>query len=118
MLSDWLFDLQSIACGAKNMPSLRDPVVWDTFCAVGDAYDEIVDLAECGRLSIVRGYVSPANPFFDPDNDWRTGTATFSLVPPASMTAEDIRMKLLFGKKSNIIGFGRRPDILDITVRL
>ncbi len=83
MLSDWLFDLQSIANGAKNMPDFRDLRLWDVFCKAGDAYDVMVDATGIQRFSILSAFVSSSNPYFDPDNDWRSGTATFRVaVPP------------------------------------
>lgn len=118
MLSDWLFDVQSIANGAKNMPQLRDPDLWAMFCAVGDMYDSILERTKVPRMSIVSGYVHPSNPFFDPANDWRTGTASFKLVPPAYLSADEVRTALLFENSGRLVGFGNDPEILEITVRL
>ncbi len=118
MVSDWLFDLQSIADGEKNIPNFNNQRLWDTFCAVGDAYDELIEIADVARFSIIAGFVSHTNPNFDPDNDWRTGTAKFSLVTPEGVDIEKIRMKLLFGYQSKITGFGDSPFQLDMTVQL
>jgi hypothetical protein len=118
MLCDWLIDLQSIATGAKNIPNLSDQRLVDTFYAVGDAYDDIIDLCKVPRMSIIAGYVSPASPYFTRANDWRSGKATFSLVPPEGLTADDVRMEMLFQRNDKITGFGSDPNILDITVEL
>ncbi len=117
MISDWLFDLQSIANGAKNIPNFRDQKLWDTFCAVGDAYDEILEIAGVPRMSITAGFVSHTNPYFDPTNDWRSGTARFTLVPPEGMDVKEVQLRLCFGFNSNITGFGS-DDKLEITVKL
>lgn len=118
MASDWLFNLQSIANGAKNIPNLNDTRLWETFCAVGDAYDSLLDGMQVPRMSIISGFVSPSNPFFDPNNDWRSGKATFSVVPPEGMTPDDVRMHLLFQRDSLITGFGNNKHKLDITVQI
>lgn len=119
MLSDWLIDLQSIATGAKNIPNLSDPRLIDTFYAVGDAYDEIIDLCKVPRMSIIAGFVSPSNPYFDRRNDWRTGTATFSLVPPEGMTSKDVTLALCFGFGSRIDHVNEDEDhVIHITVKL
>jgi hypothetical protein len=118
MLSDWVFDLQSIAHGAKNIPNLKHARLWETICAVGDAYDEIIEKAEVARMSIIAGFVSHANPYFDPSNDWRTGVARFRLVPPEGTSCNDVRIALLFGNESKITGFGNSDDYLEITVEL
>lgn len=118
MMSDWLFDLQSISNGAINMPNLRDSNTLEMFYAVGDAYDSLLDLTGAARMSIIAGYVSPSNPYFDPSNDWRDGIARFSVIPPESMTAEDVRTALLFNRDSRIVGFGDDPHVLEITVQL
>jgi hypothetical protein len=87
MVSDWLFDLQTISNGAKNIPALNDQSVLDAFAAAGTVYDHVL---KCGpkRLSIVSGYVSPSNPYFNKDNDWRESDITFDVIPPASISAE------------------------------
>lgn len=118
MLSDWLLDLQSIASGEKNMPSMLNDELIRVFYAVGDAYDAILDVTGALRMSIIAGYVSPTNPFFDPANDWRSGTATFSLIPPEGMTCKDVRMRLLFQTPPNMVSFGDDDNILDITVKV
>jgi hypothetical protein len=118
MMSDWLFDVQSIASGEKNMPNMMSPKLLETFYAVGDAYDAILDATGALRMSIIAGYLSPSNPFFCAANDWRTGTATFSIVPPEGMSCKDVRMNLLFSRDSRIIGFGSDEHVLDITVKV
>lgn len=88
MLSDFLFDLQSISNGAKNIPSLDNDRVLDAFLAAGTVYDELIERWSIPRMSIVGGYVSHTNPYFDPDNDWRSNEITFTVVlPDAPMTA-------------------------------
>lgn len=84
MVSDWLFDLQSISNGAKNIPCLNYETVQDAFAAAGLVYDWMVDYCEAARFSIVGGYVSHVNPYFDPSNDWRTNRISLCLKPPAN----------------------------------
>lgn len=118
MLSDWLLDLQSIAHGAKNIPNLSDARLMETFYAVGDAYDFIVEKMKVPRMSITAGFKSAAHPYFTRANDWRTGKATFTLVPPEGMSCDDVRRTLIFGCDPRITSFGSDPDYLDITVEL
>lgn len=118
MLSDWLIDLQSIADGVKNIPNLRDTQLMEMFYAVGDAYDFIVESLNVPRMSITSGFKSAAHPYFSPTNDWRSGEATFTLVPPEGMEADDIRLHMLFDRDPRITSFGNDPYYLDITVKL
>jgi hypothetical protein len=82
MLSDWLFDLQSIAKGSKNIPALNLDSVQDAIGAAGLIYDQLIDEMQAKRFSIIAGYVSASNPGFNPNNDWRSGTIAFKLLPP------------------------------------
>lgn len=82
MVSDWLFDLKSISNGAKNIPSLNLDSVQDAFAAAGTVYDYLLGHLNTPRLSIVEGYVSHTNPYFDPMNDWRKSMITFCIMPP------------------------------------
>lgn len=118
MLSDWLFDLHSIANGCRNMPNLRDDQLMETFYAVGDAYDEIIELMNVPRMSITSGFVSPANPYFCAANDWRSGTASFSIVPPEGMTPREITKTLIFGFQSKIVQLNEDGPELIVTVKL
>jgi hypothetical protein len=88
MVSDWLFDLQSISNGEKNVPSLNLESVQDAFAAAGLVYDKMIEVLEVPRLSIVSGYVSPANPYFKKDNDWREKMFSFAVNVPESMAVE------------------------------
>lgn len=90
MLSDWLFDLQSISNGAQNMPKMADTCLWDVFCAAGDAYDMLIDATGINRFSIISAFVSHLNPFFNHNNDWRNGTAMFVVTPPGDMAAQTV----------------------------
>ncbi len=90
MLSDWLFDLQSVANGATNIPNVTDQGLMDSFYMAGDLYDDIILTTGLNRLSIIGGFVHGHNPYFDPNNDWRNGQGNFILVPPASTTAQDV----------------------------
>lgn len=100
MVSDFLFDLQSIAHGEKNIPNLSNDTVWNAFCAAGEAYDLLVDRMQMSRFSITAGYVSHTNQFFDPDKDWRSGTVYFTVVAPeetynilpSTISGSDIRI--------------------------
>jgi hypothetical protein len=90
MLSDWLFDLQSIANGAKNIPNVQDQGLMDSFYRAGDLYDDIILGTGINRFSIIGGFVHGMNPYFKPDNDWRNGQGSFTLVPPASVTSQSV----------------------------
>lgn len=90
MVSDWLIDLQSIANGQKNIPSLDKDEVQDAFAAAGLLYDRMLELSGCKRLSIVQGYVSHLSRYFDKARDWRSGQVTFALIPPSTWTPEEI----------------------------
>jgi hypothetical protein len=87
MISDFLLDLQSIANGAPNVPALNQDSVLDSFAAAGMVYDRIIDGCEIRRASIVAGYVSHLNPYFDSSNDWRTDFIQFTIVPPGNADA-------------------------------
>lgn len=82
MVSDFLFDLQSISNGAKNVPAMNLDAVQDSFAAAGLVYDWMIKALAVPRLSIVAGYVSHTNPYFDPANDWREGTIAFCVNLP------------------------------------
>lgn len=82
MVSDWLFDLKSISTGEKNIPSLQMDSVQDAFAAAGLVYDWMTDYCAVPRMSIVGGYVSHTNQYFDPANDWRSGFLEFKVNPP------------------------------------
>lgn len=88
MLSDWLFDLQSIANGAKNIPNVQDQQLMDSFYKAGDLYDDIIIGTGINRFSIIGGFVHGSNPYFKPDNDWRNGEGCFTLVLPASIASD------------------------------
>ncbi len=90
MLSDWLFDLQSIANGAKNIPNVQDQGLMDSFYKAGDLYDDIITGTDCNRFSIIGGFVHGSNPFFRSDNDWRNGQGYFTIVPPSSRTSKEV----------------------------
>lgn len=90
MLSDWLFDLQSIANGAKNIPNVQDQGLMDSFYKAGDLYDDIILGTGINRFSIISGFVHGSNPYFHSDNDWRNGSGYFTLVPPASVSAQSV----------------------------
>lgn len=89
VVSDWLFDLKSISKGTKNVPLLHKDEIADSFAAAGTVYDAIIDSGLARRLSVVSGYVSHMNPYFDPGNDWRTGSISFTFAAPDS-EAEDL----------------------------
>lgn len=84
MVSDFLLNLQSIANGAANIPALNLDSVLDSLAAAGMVYDRIIDGFKVPRASIVGGYVSHLNPFFDADNDWRTDRIAMTLCPPGN----------------------------------
>lgn len=115
MLSDWLFNLQSVANGIPNMPNMRNRQLLETFYAVGDVYDAILDATGAARMSIIGGYVAPTHPYFTKANDWRTGTATFSVVPPEGMAPEMVIAGLATLDLPNVTA-AIDGHILDITV--
>lgn len=82
MVSDFLFDLQSIANGKKNVPSLNDDRVQDAFAAAGLVYDALITGTNMRRLSITKGYVSHLNPYSEPENDWRGNSIMFEVAAP------------------------------------
>ncbi len=90
MVSDFLFDLQSISNGAKNIPAMNLDAVQDAFAAAGLAYDWVIRALEIPRASIVKGYVSHLNPHMHPDNDWRNDTFSFQLHLPESVTPAEL----------------------------
>lgn len=94
MVSDWLRNLQSIAIGAKNVPSLNDERVQDAFAAAGITYDLIIRQTGIKYASIVAGYTSHLNPFFDASKDWRSGRVFFSIVPPESLYLDGLAADL------------------------
>lgn len=82
MVSDFLFDLQSISNGAKNIPAMNLDAVQDAFAAAGTVYDWMLKRLDTPRLSIVSGYVSHTNPYFKSEFDWRMETIPFSVSMP------------------------------------
>jgi len=82
MLSDWLFDLQSIATGAKMIPALNLESVQDALGAAGMAYDYLIKATGYKRLTILSGYIPHTSPSFNDNNDWRTGRFAFQLMLP------------------------------------
>lgn len=87
MVSDFLINLQSIANGAKNVPAFNLDSVQDAFAAAGLAYDWLVKELRIKRATILDAYTSHLSPYFDPENDWRDDTITFSLVLPEYVSA-------------------------------
>jgi hypothetical protein len=50
----------------------------------------LLDALVVNRLSIVAGYVSHTNKYFDPARDWRSGEVFFTVVPPEEMHPETV----------------------------
>ncbi len=90
MLSDWLFDLQSVANGAKNIPNVQDQELMDSFYKAGDLYDDIVTSTGCNRFSIISGFVHGNNPYSRADNNWHNGQGYFTIAVPASRTSSQV----------------------------
>lgn len=82
MVSDWLFDLKSISNGERNIPSLNNDNVQDSFAAAGLVYDWMIETLEVPRLSIIEGYVSHLSKYSADYNDWRQPTIRFVVAPP------------------------------------
>jgi hypothetical protein len=91
MVSDWLFDMKSISEGHKNIPALDNIKVEDAFASAGLVYDRMLELSGALRLSIVEGYVSRSNPSFNPELNWYGGEFQFAVIPPASMSPEELK---------------------------
>lgn len=104
MLSDFLFDLQSIANGARNIPNVQDADLMDMFYAAGDVVDLFIRESGVNRFSITKAYVSHSNPYFDRSNDWRTGEGSLILVPPEGVSATKIQDDVL-----KVAIFGNSP---------
>lgn len=117
MVSDWLFDLQSISNGFKNIPKFTDEVE-DSFAAAGIVYDWLIERTGVKRLSIVKGFVSSTNPGFRKDNDWRTPSIKFSVVPPETeMDVDEFRIwAQIFGGLPDGIHLSTGEGWLDVEV--
>jgi hypothetical protein len=92
MVSDWLFDLQTIATGARNNPRLTDPRILDAFAAAGIVYDALMDssLLKLGRMSIVRGHSNRYRPGTTEDmGDWTNERIGFTVCMPEGFQAGD-----------------------------
>lgn len=91
MVSDWLFDLQTISTGARNIPRLTDDAVLDAFAAAGLVYDHLLDAGGIKRLNIVRGYrsTSPGRRLRQPPRtDWTRPTIGFTAALPTGVDLE------------------------------
>lgn len=82
MLSDWLFDLQSIANGYKNIPKLNDPETMNALRRAGEAYDYLIKAFEVNRLSIISGYLSETNPTYEDGRSWKLQAPVFRVSVP------------------------------------
>jgi hypothetical protein len=90
MLSDWLFDLQSVANGAKNIPNVQNPNLMESFYLAGDLYDSLIKEGGHNRYSIISGYVDHANPSFVKENDWARGQGWFTVVMPEGVEVAQV----------------------------
>ncbi len=112
MVSDWLFDLQTIANGQRNNPKLNDPRILDAFAAAGIVYDEVVSNLRLGRMSIVMGhYGGRAEPGCI--GDWSNPRIGFSAVMPAGFQDYD---KLLELKNTAPFEFSFDVEMVDNTL--
>ena len=85
MVTDWLFDAESIMSGHRNNPCLNNEEVKHAFCAAGAVYDRLLLETMAPRYSIVQGYIAPHNPRLKGENplfDWRSDRIGFVIVPP------------------------------------
>lgn len=85
MVTDWLFDAESVAKGYRNNPCLTDPTIRRSFAAAGVVYDRLMRCTDSLRYSIIQGYVAPHNPGIkriDPVFDWRNDRIGFLIAPP------------------------------------
>ena len=69
-LLDWLFNLQSISRGIRNVPSIEMEGVLDSLAAAGLVYDFLLDATRVRRLSILAGYTSRRHPDHDSGVCW------------------------------------------------
>lgn len=101
VLSDFLFDLQSIANGAQNIPNVQQASLMNMFYAAGDVYDLFVRQTGINRFSIKQAFVAHDNPYFDRDNNWYRDEGSMILLPPDGVSAHDVQkevlMKAIFG---------------------
>lgn len=88
MLSDWLFDLQSIAKGYKNIPALNNPNAMDSFARAGNVYDYLIQETKINRFSIIEAYLGAAHPNRDQRANWNRGEVEFVLAIPGEMAME------------------------------
>ena len=91
MLSDWLFNLQSISNGWSNVPALNDRKAMNAFARAGCAYDHLIAYKLCNRLSITQGYVSPSNKgYVADDHDWIKQPPCFQVAVPTDCDIEEL----------------------------
>lgn len=79
MVSDWLFNVHTIANGARNNPKLTQEAVLDAFAAAGIVYDYLLDEGDLNRLSIVQGYT---------ERRWMQPVIDFDVVLPEPVDPE------------------------------
>lgn len=118
MLSDFMFDLQSIANGNKNIPNMMMPQIWDAFCAAGDAYDALLQITGCKRMSIVAGFVSASSPYFDREKDWRKGYAYFTVVPPEQDDDSFVQLDAEYPEHGITVDYNEEMRGYDIQVKV
>lgn len=101
MVSDWLFDLQSISKGCKNQPAFSIPEVQDAFAAAGIVYDWIIKTGGHKRLSIVQAYTSHLSELADVKNDWRKNDIHFlySVSEEDKPLIESMALVAMWGRK-------------------
>lgn len=95
MLSDFLFDLQSVANGAKNIPNVHDQTLMDMFYAAGEIYDKIIRETGVNRFSIISGFVNRGNPYSTKEADWASGEGVMRLKVPDGESAAALSNKAL-----------------------
>lgn len=117
MLSDWLYDYESVRDGVRNVPSLNKGPVLDAFAAAGLVYDWMIETWEIPRASIVAGYVSHTSQNFAPDNDWRGPVISFQVAVPEGWDPTESMAALAIWAPSGV-GFSAEDGFVKATLEV
>lgn len=85
---DWLFSMESIQHGAKNIPAMSEDVT-QAFSIAGRLYDALVDARPTFRIPILRGFVCRTHPSCAPGYDWRGSRISFEVGAPCGVSSKD-----------------------------
>lgn len=111
MLLDFLYSTRCVNEGVKNNPT-PDAETRRTFYKAGRTFSKVLELADCGRLSIVRAFESHL--YFDegPYN-WKDGYI-FQVVPPEGVAPNNIADIAHGVETVHTVGVDRRSRIVTI----